>query len=335
MDTISIHRLSELQTHLDDLTNDASTPFDAKLFDDVELQLTEDNIPPLLTALLPPLTTVLKSTTQDPTPCLSLTVKLLGPLTFARCLTIADPPSLTTALRSPLPGANLLALAVLHKAAASPADAAILSTMPDVFEDVLRCWLDAQDVGVAERAARVLGDVLEADCVVAPSQLNGATAIQPGHGRLWSLLLESRPTSTLIPRHATPSEQHPSDPPRTDRQISLSQGRILRLLPRLASLNLAAISGSDTALLPWAALAMVDRSDALMHLSLVDFFETLVSVMRVAPTRSSSSDATLSALVKAAVADDDKLVEALRTLPDRTVEDEAEPLREYIGSLLA
>ncbi|KFH40796.1 hypothetical protein ACRE_084980 [Hapsidospora chrysogenum ATCC 11550] len=357
-DTVRISGLPELQAHMQELTNDPSAAFNPKLFDDVELQLTEDNIPPLLPVLLGPLTTILKSTTQDPTPCLSLTIKLLSPVPLTRTLTIADPPSLLTALASPLPGANLLALAILHKGAASPADAAILSTLPELIEALVRRWLETDDVGVAERAARVLGDLLETDCHVVPHTPGGATTPngvrenstqlahrrrrhQQGHNRLWPLFLESRSIASLIPQLCTPSVD------RTPRQTSLSQGRLLRLLPRLATLNIAALTsttlpdlfsaaptGAQAGLLPWAALSMVDAEDVLMHLNLVDFFETLVSVMRVAETRTSGTDATLRWLIRTAASGDEQLTAALRSLPDRTVEEEAEPLREYIDTLL-
>ena len=318
----------------------------------------EDNIPPLLPVLLPALTTILKSTTQDPTPCLSLTIKLLSPLPLTRTLTIADPPSLLSALRSPLPGANLLALAILHKAAATPADAAILGTLPELVEELVRRWLDADDVGVAERAARVLGDILETDCDVVPSpnpqdqpQVNGVNGVNgdatqlvrrtrpPGHGHVWALFLESRPITSLIPQLCSPSAS------RTTHQTSLSQGRLLRLLPRLATLKISALTttsspdlfpsdGPQSGLLPWAALAMVDKSDVLMHLNLVDFLETLVSVMRVAENRTRETDEILGQLIRTAVRGDEQLATALRGLPDRTVEEEAEPLRVYINGLL-
>jgi hypothetical protein len=40
MDTLPISGLTELLAHLDELDNDATTPIQPKLFDDVELQLT-------------------------------------------------------------------------------------------------------------------------------------------------------------------------------------------------------------------------------------------------------------------------------------------------------
>lgn len=357
-DALPVTGLEDLRAHLAALEADPSTPFDVKLLDDVELQLNESNIPPLLPVLLPPLAAILKSATQDPTPLLSLTVKLLSPLPFPRLLTIADPPSVLAALQSPLPGANLLGLAVVHKAAASPADAALLSTLDDVFLSMLTVWLVTPDTGVAEKAGKVLGDLLTTDCPkLAPPppepQTNGtgpsaaaaaaSTATRPrnpGTGNLWSLFLDM---SSLI-------RDVCSDAARPVRERTLSQGRVLRLLPRLATLDIAALTRTSAAasatgqpvfpeggLLPWAALEMVDRDDVLMRLNLVDFFEELVSVMRVAGSRSAETDADLRTVVRAAsrAGDGDDVREALTSLPDRTVEEEAEPLREFVRYLLS
>ncbi|PHH92407.1 hypothetical protein CDD83_7588 [Cordyceps sp. RAO-2017] len=355
MDNVPISGLPELHAHLQELVNDAALPINAKLLDDVELQLTEDNIPPLLPTLLPPLSQILRSTSQDPTPLLSLTIKLLTPLSLPQALALADPPSLLTALRSPLPGANLLALAILHKAAGSAADAALLSTLPEVVEELVRRWLESPDVGVGERAAKVLGDMLEVDCDVveangcSASQATGSELVKrraPGHARLWHLILQSRPNLSLIQYLCTPDEKER----RSMRDVTISQGRVLRLLPRLCALNIGPLSQTLFAdiflvpaataretgqgLLQWAALAMVDKSDVLMHLNLIDFFETLVSIIRVSDS-SPRKHVTVKNLVKAAVRADQDLESALRTLPDRTVEEEAEALRRYIVDLLA
>ena len=40
MDNVRISGLTELQAHVQELIDDPSAPFNAKLFDDVELQLT-------------------------------------------------------------------------------------------------------------------------------------------------------------------------------------------------------------------------------------------------------------------------------------------------------
>ncbi|OAA72051.1 hypothetical protein LEL_09286 [Akanthomyces lecanii RCEF 1005] len=370
--SVPISRLDELHAHIAELVDNPDTPIDARLLDEIELQLTETNIPPLLPTVLVPLTQILRTTgsttPQDPSPLLSLTTKLLSPLPFSRVLAIADAPSLLSALASPLASANLLALTILHKAARSPADAAILSTLPDLVEALVTRWLDAQDVGVGERAGKVLGDLLETDCdVVADADdarsphgggVNGTELVQhrrvPGHGRIWDMIFGSEQLFAIIPSLCRPPPGPERDDDaansRTARQTSIAQGRLLRLLPRLATINMPAITHTafpdliplpqslarDTGhgLLQWAALGMVDRSDMLMHLGLIDFFETYVSVMRITDSAPTSSTSVTRCLVKAATANDAQLKESLIVLPDRTVEEEAEPLRIYIEQLL-
>jgi hypothetical protein len=355
----SISGLPELLAHLQELANDASAVPNAKLLDDVELQLTDANIPPLLPTLLPLLSSTLRSTTQDPTPLLSLTIKLLSPLSFPESLAIADPPTLITALNSELPGANLLAIAIIHKAAKSPSDVAVFASYPVLVQELIKRWLVSPDVGVGERASKVLADLLRTDAGKKPARngtvVNGASGSEAdGHDEsnhgLWRLILETRPILTQIISYCsppTPGDQTPQELRAAVRQVSLSQGRLLRILPRLATLNLRALSesrfpelfpvpepqGSEVGngLLQWASFTMVDRSDMLMHLSLIDYFEAFVSVM----CATANTEDFVKRLVKVAVAQDSELLANLQTLPNRTIEDEAEPLRSYIDNLLA
>lgn len=291
-----------------------------------------------------------------------MTIKLLSPVPFSRILAIADAPSILSALNSPLPTANLLALAILDKAARTAADAAILSTIPDLFEALVTRWLEAADVGVGERAGKVLGDLLSRDCDVVNSQVPGAGAgavngteivqrHEPGHGRLWHMLFGSEQFFSIVPDLCSKNDNDDdAETARTERQISFSQGRLLRLLPRLATLNVQALTRTafpdhvpmpqnlarltGQGLLPWAALVMVDKGDLLMYMNLVSFFEELVSNMRISGQGQAALDA-MRALVKAATANDEQLKATLLSLPDRTIEDEAEPLRAYINQLLS
>ncbi|KAI9163785.1 hypothetical protein HJFPF1_05411 [Paramyrothecium foliicola] len=359
MEAPPISGLPDLLAHLQELVDDSSAAPNSKLLDDVELQLTEANIPPLLPRLLPLLSSILRSTTQDPTPLLSLTIKLLSPLSFPEALTIADPPSLITALASELPGANLLAIAIIHKAAKTPRDVAVLAGLPDVVRELLKRWLLSPDVGVGERAGKVLGDLLHTDARKSTTQngtavngvsVEGSNAHDPLDHNLWQLILEDASVLTLITSLCSPPPTNSLTGPELRaalRQVSLSQGRLLRLIPRLATINLRAITHTPTpdvfpvsepaasevghGLLQWAAFTMVDKSDILMHLSLVDFFEALVSVMRLA----ADSDNFVKRLIKAAARVDPEVLSSLRGLPDRTIEDEAEPLRDYINDLLS
>jgi ATP phosphoribosyltransferase regulatory subunit HisZ len=91
--------------------------------------------------------------------------------------------------------------------------------------------------------------------------------------------------------------------------------------------------GGRRSLLQFAALDMVDKSDVLMALSLIDFFEAFVSVTRVSPHTAGKVEA-IRALLREAMAGDDMLKAALLSLPDRTVEEEADDLRRWLREIL-
>ncbi|KAK3389457.1 hypothetical protein B0H63DRAFT_99256 [Podospora didyma] len=365
LDTTPISGLDELDRHLDDLVQDPTLPLNAKLFDDVELQLTETNIPPIIPRFLPRLTIILKQYTGDPTILASLAIKLLGPVSFTQILSLASEESLIQALDSPAPAANLLAMTVLHKAAASPGDAALLSAMAPLVASFIRRWLAAPQVEVGQKGGKVLGDLLDVDCELPPPPPGAAGGLDtsteivlrksPGQGKMWRRVFADRGIYALLValcagRHAdTSNDEH---------QQSLAQGRVLRVLPRLAALNLQAVSRSEfpastsvrktnghassqpissprqgEGLLQFAALRMVDKNDMLMHLSLVDFFEAFVTLMRVTEHSSYKVD-TVRAILAQATADDAVLKEALLTLPERIIQDEADDVRRWLREVM-
>ncbi|KAE9571505.1 hypothetical protein CGMCC3_g12420 [Colletotrichum fructicola] len=221
--------------------------------------------------------------------------------------------------------------------------------MPKVVLELLRRWLSSPQVEVGEKASRVIGDLLETDCELPPPaalpSLTGTDLVRrraPGQGRMWRRLFHDREPFGLVLALAR-GEDPAEDVKLSEHQLSLAQGRILRVLPRLASLNIVEVGTSqfpeltgsnDVGLLQLAALRMVDMEDTLMHLSLIDFFETLVSVMRVAE-QSHRTMGILRDLVREASKDDQMLKEALRNLPDRTVPEESEQLRTFIRDIMS
>jgi len=78
---------------------------------------------------------------------------------------------------------------------------------------------------------------------------------------------------------------------------------------------------------------MTDRSDDLMHLSLVNFFEVFVGLMRVTE-HSAYKLETIRTIVAEAVAEDQELKDALLSLPDRTVEEEADDLKSWLREVM-
>ncbi|RDA85143.1 hypothetical protein CP532_1578 [Ophiocordyceps camponoti-leonardi (nom. inval.)] len=336
--TAPISGLTELQAHLEALSNDPSLRPDAKLLDQVELQLTgKKKSHPSLSSLLSQTGKQKKTDQHDQSALLSLSIKLISPLSLSQSLVFADRTSLLNALRSPHPAANLLALAVVGKAASSPAEAEKLAELPDIVVETLRRWLDSPDVGVGERAAKVLARVLETDCGSAAEVVNGTCNDEPrphGRHRIWPIIFEDDNNLAIIRHLCTLGH----DPSRSTYDVTISQGRLLRLLPPLAALDIRSVTAptflpdANQGLLQWAGLSMVDKSDRLMHLSLVDFYESLVASMRHIPH---ARDATLKSLVNTAARGDSVVDEALRTLADRVEDDDAPDVRSYVAYLLS
>ncbi|KAM0326650.1 hypothetical protein ACHAQA_006519 [Verticillium albo-atrum] len=376
---VPVTGLDELVDHLDKAAEDPEAAFQLKLFDHVELQLTESNTPPLLPILLPKLTAILRTTQQDPAIPVSLTIKLLRPVSFTQTLTLADDAALITALSSPAPSANLLAMTILHKAT-SPADVAVLASMPKVLEEFIRRWLSAPQVEVGERGTRLLGDLLEIDSESPPlrtpreaitingvpwtnGSTNGAGAKDElaghhkprGQGALWRRITHDADLYNLLV--ALPQGRDISGEVLTEHQTTLAQGRLLRLLPRLAVRDFGIVTkappkagddelmgGADpeaeareSGLLQFVALKMIDKEDMLMHLSLIDFFETLISLLRVRVAEAGEDQdlivQTLRRILAAATRDDNLLRAAVQDLPERTVPEEAEGLRAFIQKI--
>ncbi|RCI09037.1 hypothetical protein L249_4931 [Ophiocordyceps polyrhachis-furcata BCC 54312] len=330
--TAPISGLPELQAHVEALSNDPSSPPTQSSSTKLTIPYPDQNIRPLIPILLPRLAQLLKTQTEhDPSPLLSLSIKLISPLSLAQALTFADRTSLLNALRSPLPAANLLALAIVGKAASSPAEAERLAELPDIVTELLRLWLGSPDVGVGEGAARVLARVLETDCSSA-EVVNGTghEPRPPGRGRIWPIILEDDDNLALIRHLCTLGH----DPCRLTYDVTISQGRLLRLLPTLAALDMQPLTAeTGQGLLQWAALSMVDTSDTLMHLSLVDFYESLVGSMRQSRH---ARDATVKSLVNKAAREDSAVNNALRTLADRVEDDDDAPdVRNYVAYLLS
>ncbi len=251
-------------------------------------------------------------------------------------------------------------MTILHKAASRPDDVAQLATNPALVAALIRRWLAAPQVEVGQKGGKVLGDLLDVDCALPPpppptrpvDPLHSELSIRrtPGQGQLWQLIFSNAEMYTLLMDLI--SGQHPETSTNTH-QLSLAQGRVLRLLPRLAAIDFTTLTNHPPPappssspvpngthppapqenLLHYAALHMIHKADMLMHLSLVDFFETLVSLTRVTE-HSPQKVATLRALLRAATVDDEMLRDALLQLPERTVEAEAEDLGVWLGELM-
>ncbi|KAI0188652.1 hypothetical protein EV127DRAFT_119272 [Xylaria flabelliformis] len=352
VDAIPVSGVDDLEKHLDQLVSDPTLPPDSKLFDHVELQMTDANTPALIPRLLPKITDILKRYQRDPAVLCSLATKLLAPLSFIQVVGLASEDAIIQALRSPAPSANLLAMTILAKAAKSPSDAAILAAnMKTVITSFLTRWLSAPQVEVGEKGSKVLGDLLDIDSDTRPPEGLAVSGVEIavrkplGQGAMWRRIFHDRDVYGLI---LSLCSNGPHQSAETPQQLSLAQGRLLRILPRLSALNLAAVTKSHFpelhqqyansegvgGLLYFAALDMIDKEDILMHLSLIDFFETVISIQRITPFSTYKMD-TLRTLYRKASKQDDMLKNAILSLPERTVPEEADELRRFIHDISA
>lgn len=323
----------------------------------------EGNTPQLIPRFLPKLIGILEQDSRDPAVPAALAMKLVSSVPFTRALTLASEEALVYALRSPDPSVNLLAMTALESAARTPDDAALLATKPHLFSELLLRWLLSPHANVGAKGRRVVGDVLDTDCEL-PLPPRGSVEVQtdivrrrrPGQGALWRLLFRDRNTYKLLLDIC--SGRHPDITAAGPRQLSLAQGRLLDILPRLSVLNLHAVTQSpfpagrpthatnggshpdgepsprgNDGILQFGALHMVDKQDTLMHLNLVSFFEGFVSLMR-ATEQSPYKLETIRTLLREATADDEILRSALLNLPDRTVAEEADELREWLQQVM-
>ncbi|KAI3395868.1 hypothetical protein diail_805 [Diaporthe ilicicola] len=341
-------QLDELDTHLDELLlqDDPAAHFNASLFDRINYQLGPVEYPELTARLLPKVAAVIKNcaTTAEsspdwkgyPSPLITLTIKLLRPLPFTRALELCQPEYLITALASPEPYINELALAILEKASRSPSDASILASTPGLLEAFLDRWLLSPAVGVGHQGVLILGDVLDVDSPLSQPIFTDdqkqaydirlvRRAVQ-GHGAVWRRLFGDEALCWQVLQKMDTAFPSSSTDQKVLAQRSLAQDRLLRLLPRLAVLDFASLNRSTTQLSPggpsvsllsFAVLFMVDRrGDELMHLTWIDFMQKLVGALRVADTAKLSVDA-LRTLVRDA--DDAQLFDALWSMPENLV----------------
>jgi len=332
MEDMPITGLEDLERHLEQVAEAPGTPLDAKLFDEVELQLTDQNIPRLIPRLLPNLTRIFSIYERDPTILASLSIKLLRPVQFIQALTLATEDDLIQALRSPAPSANILAMAVIGKAARSPSDTAILSMMKGVVMNFLRTWLSTPHVEVGEKATKALGDLLEVDCDrrSIDSKMNDiqlASRTPPGQGLLWRRIFQDREIYEMLFSLCSFSTMGTGEGQLDERQKSLAQARLLRVLPQLTALEFHAITHThfpeieeqyslgegEHGLLYFATVHMVNKEDMLMHVTLINFFAEFLDVLSTTELTKPKMD-YLAGLMKKVTASDATMYKSLDSL---------------------
>lgn len=224
--------------------------------------------------------------------------------------------------------------------------------MRGVVEAFLRTWLSTPDVGVGEKATKALGDLLEVDCDrrssagidTKMSGLQLASGMPPGQGLLWRRIFQDREMYDMLFSLCSSTTIGTGEGQLDERQKSLAQARLLRILPRLATLDFHTITHTkfpdieqkyrvgQPGVLYFATVDMVDKeADMLMHITLMDLFAEFLDMMSTTELTKATMD-YLAALVKKVATSDPVMYKHLEAIAMSPVTAEKSP--ELVGLLL-
>ncbi|KAG9192893.1 hypothetical protein G6011_11627 [Alternaria panax] len=290
--------LGELSEHLQKVDQDPTTPLDTDLLERCELstntpeyrsQLWEETRPLFLqiAALLPRLQ-------QDPTPLTHFILKLAGPYRFDDIKDI----DFELGLDLQATPFHSLILTLLDKATTSSTDAQTLANRPAVMLAIVRLWLCTHDAGVATQTEDLLASLLQVS-KNEPVSIDGKSSLHIyGTGPMWRRLFSDRDISSLYYHYTSlKTLTSPPLPPLNKRDKTISQARLLSWLPRVAAMDWNAVASAYSlhveqevglkqgqGLLHYAALKMVDtEDDMLMHMTLLQFYSTLITTVKTKP----------------------------------------------------
>ncbi|SPO01480.1 uncharacterized protein DNG_04153 [Cephalotrichum gorgonifer] len=284
-----------LLAHLNSIVTDPTTPLEDPLFEKVQRELSFYSLPfpdnqstyhTLLTHLISTLPVL-----ADDAPLRTVTSlidALIARMPISAVLSFVTPAMLIAALEAPHPAPNLLAADIIKRAQGREGARSVLRE--DVLSALITVWMNAPAVEVSQRGEEALLNLLEGTTpglVDATRRLSltdeDETMVDGINGSahrpldVWVYLLEGE-GGDIIRRACV------TDP--GSRQASLSQNRLLSLLPNIAHLDfgsLVASRGFGPENLLNFAMDIVDREDIAMYLVLVEFYKDLFRKVHSAP----------------------------------------------------
>lgn len=204
--------------------------------------------------------------------------------------------------------------------------------MKGLVQAFIHAWLSAPQVEVGEKATKAFGDLLEVDCDrrssagldTKMSGLQIASNMPPGQGLLWRRIFQDREIYESI--FSMCSSSTIGSIQLDERQKSLAQARLLRVLPRLAVLDFNSITRThfpdverafeveQPGLLYFATVDMIDKEeDILMHITLIDFFAEFLEMMSFTELTKPTID-YIGALMKEVTEEDATLYKSLEAM---------------------
>lgn len=279
----------EVKAHFAQVQEDPSTPLDIPLIDKLKLQLVETTPPIVAATLLSQISALLPVLQEDPAPLTTLGTKATAPFSFTDLRAIDPPIDFVAGFKTPSPPINLLALSLLSKAGQASSDAAIVSGDSDLVVSLVELWLSTSSAGVAQAALDTLWALLEIDLAspLEKEEYDHTTRnVLAGQGLMWRRVFTDKDVYGLLFGLCSLRNDAPGD--LSKRKRTMAQARLMDFLTKSGRVRWDIISQSQvpdieakydsSSLLHFAACRMVDQSDVLMHMTLLNFFHDLLEI---------------------------------------------------------
>lgn len=272
----------EVKLHLQQVQHDPTISLDQDLLDKLKIELTETTDRRVPATLLSQIAHLLPVLQEDPEPVTKLGIKASTYFSFSDLRSLDPPINFIAGFKAPSPPINLLALSLLRKADRLPSDAAIVSGDSELVVSLVELWLTTDSTAVAQAALDTIWALLEVD--LANSVENGGhdqSNDERGHGLVWRRMFTDKDVYGRLFSLCSLAGN-------AKRETTLAQGRLMAFLVKVGRVRWEMISTSQVpeveakymceSLLQFAAREMVDKSDVLMHMTLLNFFHDLLEI---------------------------------------------------------
>ena len=274
-------------SHLEQIQRDPATPLDISLLDKLKLELTESTDPVVGVTILTLISQLLPVLQEDPTPITALGTCAARNFTFTQLRSVKPPIDFVAGFKVPSPPVNLLALSLLAKAGQAPSEAAIVAGDLELVSSLVELWLSTPSTAVSQAAFDAIWALLEIDLVSALESAeyhgNDIRESPEGQGLVWRRFFSGRVYGLLFSLCSLRE-----DGPLSKREKTIAQGRLMDFLVKAGRRRWDLISTPRvpeietkyqcTSILHFVTCGMVDTSDVLMHMTLLNFFRELLDI---------------------------------------------------------
>ncbi|KAJ5562810.1 hypothetical protein N7535_002743 [Penicillium sp. DV-2018c] len=277
-----------VKSHLAQVQDEPTTALDIALIDQLKLQLVEATDRVVPATILSQISTLLPVLREDPTPITTLGIQAVAYFSFIDLQSVDPPINLIAGLKAPSPPINLLALSLLARAGQSSSEAAIVAGDSDLVASLVELWLATPSTEVAQAALDTIWALLKVDaCHRSEAEEFGhEDTTHGGQGLMWRRIFTDEKVYGLLFGLCSLRPNAPGD--LSKRERSVSQGRLMALLVKVGKIRWDIISTAQipevetkyqsNSLLHFATCQMVEVSDILMHMTLLNFLRELLEI---------------------------------------------------------